>query len=273
MNSDARFISFEPLIGAILEVDLTGIAWVIVGGESGPRARPVAEDWVRRIRDICDRDGSAFFFKQWGGPRPKSGGTTVGRRRMEWLSVADCPEADSSNFAVRASLMQPNIEYYQGREQSFLKHLFLQKYLENASYKLFQGRSPVFNFVDAFAGPWRSSDSELLSDTSFALALSTLESVRSILINLGRPGLKVRFRFCERNRDFLTKLQAFAAANPDFDIKVFPGAFEDNLAGIHRACRDVHDSFTFTFIDPTGCGRGFTSDFRFSAGIARRGPL
>jgi protein gp37 len=74
INSDARFISFEPLLGSISKVDLRGIAWVIVGGESGPRARPMDEDWVRRIRDICDRDGSAFFFKQWGGPRPKSGG-------------------------------------------------------------------------------------------------------------------------------------------------------------------------------------------------------
>ncbi len=81
--------------------------------------------------------------------------------------------------------MRLNINHYQGREQSFIKHLFLQKYLENAAYKLFQGRSPVFNFVDASAGPWRNSDSESLSDTSFALALTTLENVRRILANLG----------------------------------------------------------------------------------------
>jgi protein gp37 len=74
INSKARFISFEPLLGSISEVDLRGIAWAIVGGESGPRARPMDESWVRRIRDICDRDASAFFFKQWGGTRPKSGG-------------------------------------------------------------------------------------------------------------------------------------------------------------------------------------------------------
>lgn len=74
INSDARFISFEPLLGPIGDVDLGGIAWAIVGGESGPRARPMDESWVRQIRDICDRDEVAFFFKQWGGPRPKSGG-------------------------------------------------------------------------------------------------------------------------------------------------------------------------------------------------------
>ena len=148
--------------------------------------------------------------------------------------------------------MQPKIDYYTGREQSFIKHLFLQRYLENAAYKLFQGRSPVFNFVDAFAGPWRNSDTESMSDTSFALALSTLENVRRILENLGRPGLKVRFRFCERDPASVAKLQAFAAAKSDFDIKVFSGAFEANLTGIQAACRDIYDSFTFTFIDPTG---------------------
>lgn len=74
INSDARFISFEPLLGPIGDVDLAGIAWAIVGGESGPRARPMDESWARQIRDICDRDEVAFFFKQWGGARPKSGG-------------------------------------------------------------------------------------------------------------------------------------------------------------------------------------------------------
>lgn len=149
-------------------------------------------------------------------------------------------------------MMQPNIEHYRGREQSFIKHLFLQKYLENAAYKLFQGRSPVFNFVDAFAGPWQNSDSESLSDTSFALALTTLENVRRILANLGHSNLKVRFRFCERNPESIAKLQAFAASKTDFDIRVFSGAFEDNLGKIRAACSDIRDSFTFTFIDPTG---------------------
>lgn len=148
--------------------------------------------------------------------------------------------------------MQPNIDQYQGREQSFLKHLFLQKYLEKAAYKLFQGRSPVFNFVDAFAGPWQNSDSEALSDTSFALALKTLENVRYILTKPSRPNLRVRFRFCEKNPESFARLQAYSANKTEFDIMVFSGAFEDNLAGIKAACSDIRDSFTFTFIDPTG---------------------
>ena len=74
INSDARFISFEPLLGPIGDVNLSDIAWAIVGGESGPRARGMAPEWATELRDRCREEGVAFFFKQWGGPRPKSGG-------------------------------------------------------------------------------------------------------------------------------------------------------------------------------------------------------
>jgi protein gp37 len=68
------FISFEPLIGEISEIDLKGIHWAIVGGESGPRARLMQEAWVERLFDICRRDDVAFFFKQWGGRNKKATG-------------------------------------------------------------------------------------------------------------------------------------------------------------------------------------------------------
>ena len=145
--------------------------------------------------------------------------------------------------------MPPRIEDYHGREQSFIKHLFLNKYLESAAYKLFHGRSPVFNFVDAFAGPWRVSDTNKYSDASFSQAIETLETVRRSLLDMGRPGLQVRFRFCERNPASVAKLREFAVEKPNFDIQVFSGPFEDNLDGIRTACSD---GFTFTFIDPTG---------------------
>ena len=77
-----RFLSLEPLLGHLGGLDLTGIDWVIVGGESGPGARPMDADWVRSIRDQCVGQGVAFFFKQWGGVRPKSGGRTLDNR--EW---------------------------------------------------------------------------------------------------------------------------------------------------------------------------------------------
>ena len=69
-----RFLSIEPLLGPVGDIDLEGISWVIVGGESGPNARPMKLDWVLDIKDSCERSGVDFFFKQWGGLTPKSGG-------------------------------------------------------------------------------------------------------------------------------------------------------------------------------------------------------
>jgi protein gp37 len=81
-SASVKFLSFEPLLGPIGDVDLKGINWVIVGGESGPKARPMEEAWALEIRDLCKRDRVAFFFKQWGGVRPKSGGRLL--RGKEW---------------------------------------------------------------------------------------------------------------------------------------------------------------------------------------------
>ncbi|MYE02415.1 MAG: three-Cys-motif partner protein TcmP [Alphaproteobacteria bacterium] len=147
--------------------------------------------------------------------------------------------------------MRPQIERYRGREQSYIKHIFLNKYLEAAAYKLLQRRrrAPVFNFVDAFAGPWRVSDDYKFSDASFSQAIETLETVRRQLTKPGRSGLQVRYRFCERNPASATELRKFAAARQEFDIQVFQGSFEDNIDEVAAACRG---GFTFTFIDPTG---------------------
>lgn len=78
-----RFISAEPLLGPLEGLDLTGIHWLIAGGESGPRHRPVKAQWVRDLRDQCHQDGVAYFFKQWGGHRPKSGGRELDGRTWD----------------------------------------------------------------------------------------------------------------------------------------------------------------------------------------------
>jgi protein gp37 len=91
-RSAVRFLSIEPLISAIGDIDLTGIHWVIVGGESGPKAREIKAEWVRDVRDQCVAQGVAFFFKQWGGYRPKTGGRDLDGRRwdeMPSMTVAD----------------------------------------------------------------------------------------------------------------------------------------------------------------------------------------
>jgi protein gp37 len=91
-----RFLSIEPLIGAVGPLDLSGINWVIVGGESGPGARPMKREWVREVRDQCKPKRVAFFFKQWGGLRPKSGGRKLDGR--EWSQFP----AVSRSYAVAA---------------------------------------------------------------------------------------------------------------------------------------------------------------------------
>lgn len=73
-GAKTKFLSLEPLLGTLPDLDLTGIDWVIVGGESGPGARPMLEEWVIDIRDQCITAGVPFFFKQWGGTKKKKAG-------------------------------------------------------------------------------------------------------------------------------------------------------------------------------------------------------
>jgi len=75
-----RFISFEPLIGSVADADLQDISWAIVGGESGPRARPMLAEWASEIEELCRDAGTAFFFKQWGGHNKKAAGRTFNGR-------------------------------------------------------------------------------------------------------------------------------------------------------------------------------------------------
>lgn len=78
-----RFISFEPLIAALPGLNLEGIDWAIVGGESGPRARPMEEAWVEEVLDSCLTSGTAFFFKQWGGVNKKRTGRLLRGRTYD----------------------------------------------------------------------------------------------------------------------------------------------------------------------------------------------
>lgn len=78
-----RFLSCEPLIGPLQRLDLSGIDWVIAGGESGPGARPMDPDWARSLRDQCARAGVAFFFKQWGGVNKKTAGRILDGRTWD----------------------------------------------------------------------------------------------------------------------------------------------------------------------------------------------
>jgi len=84
-GAQTKFLSLEPLLGPLPGLDLSGIDWVIVGGESGPGARPMRAEWVRAIRDGCVRLNVPFFFKQWGGVFKKRTGRTLDGRTWDQM--------------------------------------------------------------------------------------------------------------------------------------------------------------------------------------------
>lgn len=95
VDAAMRFISAEPLLGPLEELSLEGIDWLIAGGESGFRHRPVKIEWIRDLRDRCDAEGVAFFFKQWGGRTSKAGG-----RLLDGRTYNAMPEPAAPDLAV-----------------------------------------------------------------------------------------------------------------------------------------------------------------------------
>ena len=100
------FLSIEPLLEDLGKFDLRGIQWVIVGGESGPGARPMLREWVREIRDQCHKAGVAFFFKQWGGVRKKQAG-----RRLDGKTYDEFPERSLTPAPSSSQLLELREEF------------------------------------------------------------------------------------------------------------------------------------------------------------------
>jgi protein gp37 len=86
-NAVIKFLSCEPLIGPLKSLDLTNINWVIVGGESGRKARPIEESWIWDIHEQCREANVSFFFKQWGGVNKKKSGRELGGRTYDEMPV------------------------------------------------------------------------------------------------------------------------------------------------------------------------------------------
>jgi three-Cys-motif partner protein len=145
--------------------------------------------------------------------------------------------------------LSPNPEYYAGREQTYIKHLFLSEYLRPAAFKIMRGRDKILNFVDGFAGPWETQDSAGMEDTSFSQSIEVLRGVRDDLRKNGITDAEVRFFFCEKKKASFAKLREFAEQQEGVRIHLFQGRFEDNLDKISEK---IDGGFTFTFIDPTG---------------------
>ena len=148
-NAAVRFVSFEPLLGPIGNVDLADIHWVIAGGESGPGARPVRIDWLREIRDACQSQRVAFFFKQWGGRTPKTGGNALDGKH--WLELP----RRASRLSVEAVAGPPaeDDETMDVGPWSQDKLSCLGKYLNAYTTILRNQPFKGYFYVDAFAGP------------------------------------------------------------------------------------------------------------------------
>jgi len=101
-----RFLSIEPLLEDLGEIDLSGIAWVIVGGESGPGARPMKREWVVSIRRQCREQKVPFFFKQWGGVRKKKNGRLLDQRTYD-----EYPQRIAAAIPERAECMRYAAEF------------------------------------------------------------------------------------------------------------------------------------------------------------------
>ena len=94
-HAEVKFLSCEPLLGSLVDLDLTGLDWVIAGGESGPGARPMDAKWAKELRDNCAASGVAFFFKQWGGSNKKKTGRSLEGRTWDEFPRANAKERGS----------------------------------------------------------------------------------------------------------------------------------------------------------------------------------
>jgi len=137
-------------------------------------------------------------------------------------------------------------EYYRGREQTYLKHFFLERYLERVAYNIGSFYND-FVYVDGFSGPWQSGD-EALDDTSFMIAIQKLRQVREGLAKVGRTP-KIRCMFIEREPGPYHALEAAVRDVTDIQIETLNGEFEHSIPEVLKF---VGKAFSLVFIDPTG---------------------
>lgn len=141
----------------------------------------------------------------------------------------------------------PDPSLYAGREQTYVKHFFLERYLERVAYNIYSFQRD-FVYIDGFSGPWKSA-AETYKDTSFSLALDQLRAVRTGLKDGRGKDVSFRCLFVEKDARAFSELKATVASIQDIPIELINGQFEDHIS---EAERFVGQSFSLIFIDPTG---------------------
>jgi len=137
-------------------------------------------------------------------------------------------------------------EYYRGREQTYLKHFFLERYLERVAYNI-GSFATEFVYVDGFSGPWRSED-QTFEDTSFKIAMATLRRVREGLKKIGRTPT-IRCVFVEKDQKAFGLLQQAIAGVDDIQVTALNAEFEKAIPDVLKA---IGKAFSLVFIDPAG---------------------
>lgn len=231
-NATTTFVSFEPLLGPVGQVDLTGIDWVIAGGESGPKARPVEADWIREIRDQCHRDGAAFFFKQWGGRTPKSGGNDLdGRQWLDYPTVLNDYSIDEDRKVAAGATDTTQDMFGEVGPWAKDKLQLLGKYLH--AYTTIMRKQPwcrAYCYIDAFAGFGRNRirGVDTGQTTLFDPAIKEfIDGSPRVALDLEHPFSK--YVFVEKDTARVHSLQTLKDEYSDRDIRIYEGDANDYL--------------------------------------------
>jgi three-Cys-motif partner protein len=268
-----RFLSVEPLLEDLGTIDLTGIAWVIVGGESGHGARPMKPDWVRSIRDQCQAAGVPFFFKQWGGANKSLAGRELDGKTYDAMpELHSRPIASASTRAEHVKRLEshlgetllrmegppliPSLQKFGGRTWTQDKLDRVRKYLVAYS-TIMQKRKFRYAYIDGFAGTGyhELKDDE---DDSGSLFAELDEPAVDFLDGSARIALQVaprfhKYIFIEKSRRKTAELEKLRADFPEKagDIII---ANEEANAYLQNLClqRSWAERRAVLFIDPFG---------------------
>ena len=247
--AEVRFVSAEPLLGNLdirPWLEERTVSWVIAGGESGPRARPMHLDWARNLRDQAQAAGVPFFFKQLGGRRSKRAGSAALLDNQLWHQF---PHLEEPTDMPPTETVWPLDEHTRG------KHLVLKRYM-GAWLPIMSKWNDTVLFIDGFAGPGEYSKGE------FGSPLIALKTLADHAYKDKMNG-DIHFIFIEEQQDRATHLSDLISARqfdlpPRTEYQVVTNSFEDAmrpvLDEIDEGIRSLPPSFIM--IDPFGV-KGF----------------
>lgn len=250
-----RFISAEPLLGQLESLDLTDIHWLIAGGESGPKHRPVKEEWIRHVRDLCLEKEVPFFFKQWGGTRAKSGGRLLEGKEWNGMPEHDLQPLLSPTGPKVSRKRQKDVpdsadEKWEYAAHSEAKHEILRRYLGAWLSILGRGKKGWQHsrliLLDGFAGRGKYMKGEPGSPAvMFERAAQVADAglVKKVLIRCSEPD-PVNFGHLEKVAKELEHSQ----------VQVVPTqeTFEKVAQKFVAYAKEKKPSPTFVMVDPYG---------------------